>query len=88
MEAPTRDDAQLLVQLASLFAEMDGSRANGFVWSDEFVSDYEEFKRRHPWGSDGARYVNTLAGFNETVGTLVKHGLLNESSSTTGSRSA
>jgi hypothetical protein len=77
MAAPTHEDATLLVQLATLSAQLGLAEASSFIWSDQFVSDYQEFKRRHPMGSKGFEQVNKAAGFNETVATLVKNGLLN-----------
>jgi hypothetical protein len=71
-----KEDAQLLVQLARLGADMNLADANGFLWSDEFVADYGEFKRKFPSGSDGARHVGSIAGFYETVATLVKNDLI------------
>ena len=76
MGQPTKEDAHLLVQLARLTAELKLSEATGFLWSENFVSDYEEFKQKFPFGSDEARYVGSIAGFYETVATLVKHDLI------------
>jgi hypothetical protein len=78
MGQATKEDAQLLVQLARLAADMKLGEASGFIWSGEFVEDYDEFKAKFPWGSEGAKNVAAAAGFNETVGTLVKHGLIDE----------
>jgi hypothetical protein len=78
MAHPTHEDGQLLVQLARLNAQSGCSEASNFIWSDAFVSDYDEFKRKFPKGSREFGYIGTLAGFYETVGTLVKNELLNE----------
>lgn len=78
MGQPTKEDGQLLVQLARLSADMKLGEANGFLWSSEFVEDYEEFKQKFPFGSENARYVGSLAAFYETVATLVKHELISE----------
>jgi len=78
MGQATKEDAQLLVQLARLGADMKLGEASGFIWSGEFVEDYDEFKAKFPWGSEGAGHVAAVAGFNETVGTLVKHRLIDE----------
>jgi hypothetical protein len=78
MGQATKEDAHLLVQLARLGADLNLSEAAGFMWSEDFVEDYDEFKQRFPWGSQQSQYVNTVAGFHETVATLVKHGLLDE----------
>lgn len=78
MAQPTKEDAQLLVQLARLGADMNLGEANGFLWSDEFVGDYDEFKQKFPAGSDGAQRVAAIAAFYETVATLVKNNLISE----------
>ena len=76
MAAPTREDATLVVQLATLGAELALAEATNFIWSDQFVGEYEEFKRRHAPGSKGFEQVNKTAGWYETIATLVKNDLL------------
>lgn len=78
MSHPTHEDAALVVQLAGLYLQGGGPDASGWIWGDAFVADYGEFKRRYPPGSKEARDVATVAGYYETIGTLVKHELLNE----------
>jgi hypothetical protein len=78
MAEPTREDAQLLVQLATLFAQGGMREASSWVWSEEFVPDHDEFKERNPAGSTGFDRVMTVAGFYETIGTLWKHKLISE----------
>jgi hypothetical protein len=75
---PTKEDGQLLVQLARLSADMKLAEASGFLWSGDFIDDYEGFKEKFPFGSQEARYVGSLAGFYETVATLVKHDLISD----------
>src|SRR5437867_5632216 len=76
MAVPTREDATLVVQLATLGAELALAEATNFIWSDQFVGEYEEFKRRHAPGSKGFEQVNKTAGWYETIATLVKNDLL------------
>jgi hypothetical protein len=76
MGQPTKEDAQLMVQLARLGAEMGLGPASGFIWSDDFVSDYGDFKEKYPSGSEGAGHLGTIAAWYETVATLVKNDLL------------
>ncbi|MGH3082306.1 MAG: DUF4760 domain-containing protein [Gaiellaceae bacterium] len=78
MAEPTREDAQLLVQLATLFAESGVREASSWVWSDEFVSDHDEFNKKYPPGSTGFDRLMTAAGYYETIGTLWKHKLISE----------
>lgn len=74
----THEDAVLMVQLAQLYAQMDGMEAAGFVWSDDLPGTYEEFKAKCPPTSAESGYVRTVAAFNETVATLWKHELIDE----------
>jgi hypothetical protein len=74
--AATKEDAHLLVQLARLGADMGLGDSSGFLWSDEFVEEYDQFKERFPFGSEGAKHVGAIAAFYETVATLVKRGLI------------
>lgn len=76
MAKPTREDAQLLIQIAQLYAQSKVGKASRWVWSDEFVSDYDEFKSKYPRGSKEFGYVQRIAGFFETVGAIWKHGLI------------
>jgi hypothetical protein len=78
MAEPTREDAQLVVQLATLFAQSGARAATSWIWSDEFVSDHEEFKAKYPPGSEGFDRITMAAGFYETIGTLWKHQLINQ----------
>jgi len=78
MAEATHEDAQLLLQLARLGQQMEGTEARGFIWSDKFVSDHDEFLKKYPRGSKEYGYVQQLAYWFETVGTLWKHGLINE----------
>lgn len=73
-----KEDAQLVVQLAQLGAQMVHPRARGWIWSDEFVSDPDEFREKYPPGTVESDYVNGVATWYETIGTLWKHGLLDE----------
>ena len=78
MADATTDDAQLVVQLAQLGTQMAPANARGWIWSEDFVSDPDEFWEKYPPGSVEFGYVSGLASWYETVGSLWKHGLLNE----------
>jgi hypothetical protein len=78
MADPTHEDAQLVVQLAELGTQLAPARARGWIWSDDFVSDPDEFWEKFPPGSQEFDYVNGVATWYETIGTLWKHDLLNE----------
>jgi hypothetical protein len=78
MAEPTKEDAQLVVQLAQLGTQMVHPQARGWIWSDQFVSDPEEFREKYPPGTVESDYVTGMAGWYETIATLWKHELLNE----------
>ena|SRR5437764_4465216 len=65
--AGTREDATLIVELAKWGAAIDLGGAASAVWSDDFDPDSAEMTDRP---------VQTLLTFYETIGTLVKNGLL------------
>ena len=52
--------------------------ALNWLWSDQFVVDYEEFAKKYRFGSEGRDSVAKICGAFETLGTLYKHGLFNE----------
>ena len=76
--AATKEDAQLVVQLAQLGGQMSDPKARGFIWGDRFVSDAKGFFEKYPPGTDEWNYVGGVAAWYETIGTLWKHGLLDE----------
>jgi hypothetical protein len=76
--AATKEDAQLVVQLAQLGGQMSDPKARGFIWGDSFVSDAKGFFEKYPPGTDEWNYVGGVAAWYETIGTLWKHGLLDE----------
>ena len=67
MGSPTREDAQLLVQLAQWSTSLGVGEAMPAVFADDF----------DPNSADAMdKPVRTMLMFAETVGTLVKHDLL------------
>lgn len=78
MGKPTYRDAKLMIKLAEFKVTSGTDEAKNWVWSDEFITDYAEFTMRYPAGSEGHLKAHTICGYFETVGTIYKHGLLNE----------
>jgi hypothetical protein len=78
MAEPTKDDAQLMIQLAQLGAQMVEPEARGWIWSEQFVSEGEEFFRKYPPGTEKFSLVSNLAAWHETVATIWKRGLVSE----------
>jgi hypothetical protein len=79
MSEATQQDAQLLVQLAELGFASGATESSNWVWSDDFVADPEEFFKRYSLGSEEHGHVLAVARYQETIATLWKHELLNES---------
>jgi hypothetical protein len=78
MAKPTHEDATIMLQLAQWGAAIGLSEASNWMWSDEFVPDAEGFRAKYPMGSEGMRKLFAIGNYFETIGTLWKHGLLNE----------
>jgi hypothetical protein len=65
--AGTHEDAVLVVELAKFGAMIELGEAVGRIFADDFDPETAEL---------GDPAVRTVLGFNETVATLVKNGLL------------
>jgi len=78
MAKPTHEDAVIMLQLAQLEATLHMSDSSSWMWSDEFVTDGGGFIAKYPPGSEGFRKLLMLASHFETMGTLWKNGLLNQ----------
>jgi len=74
MAKPTYDDANLMLQLVRSWP----ADATDWMWSDEFVPDHKEFEARYAHNAEAFGKVRAVLGWYETIGTLHKHGLLNE----------
>lgn len=79
---PTNHDAQLLVQLYAM--AQDGPIKKGFLWyldnfkedMDPATVDYESLSANNPRVSEGYEGWTAVASFFETVGVLVRNGVL------------
>lgn len=78
MTKPNYQDATLMLQLAQWWTASGLSEAMNWMWSDQFVSDYAEFVKKYPPGSEGFANTSKICGVFETIGTLYKHELFNE----------
>lgn len=77
MSAPRHEDAILLLRLYELGETPAQEKAWQFVFSNEFIDDYEAFTKKYPPSSDHYQQVFTYAAWFELCGTLWKHKLLN-----------
>lgn len=78
MSAPTHEDAMVLLKLYEIGVSPDQGKAWDFVFSNEFIDDYQAFTTRFPKGSVEYGHVFTYAAWFELAATLWKHKLLNE----------
>jgi hypothetical protein len=73
MPRPTYEDANIMLQLVANWPV----EASNWIWSAQFIADHEEFTQRYPAGEESS-YVRGVLNWYETIGTLYKHGLINE----------
>jgi hypothetical protein len=74
MSKPTHEDADLMLQLVRSWPV----EATDWMWSDQFIPDYKEFAAKHTGGGEEFANIRAILNWWETIGTLFKHGLLNE----------
>ena len=78
MSAPTHEDAQILIQMSRWFAEARLDKALRFVWSEDYIEDFDEFNKKYPRGTKHASLVGSLCGWYETLAAFWINGLINE----------
>lgn len=78
MSKPTHQDAMLMLQIAQWSTSGGLGDASNWMWSDQFITDFAEFVKRYPSGSEGNRNAAKICSYFETLGVLWKHKLLNE----------
>jgi hypothetical protein len=76
MPRPTYEDANVMLRLVQSWPTEASNWIHGA--NDELMRDYEAFSAKYPPGSEEAGYVHTVLNWYETIGTLYKHGLINE----------
>lgn len=77
-EAPDAHDVDLLLRLLELVLSEPVARARNFFRTIPDGLTFPEILEKYPRGTDEFRYFDTIMTFWETVGSLLKHGLLNE----------
>jgi hypothetical protein len=78
MTTASRDDARVLIELARLRLEQGVPEALSWFWGDDVPLDYASFVAKYPRGSREMVWLHRIADFADFVGTLWKHGLLDE----------
>jgi len=81
LSKPTKDDAQLLLQLEQMLLMEPNQRAFHWFWRVFYprkISDISKIREIYPNISEGSMYLDRLAAFWESAGALVNNGLMNE----------
>ena len=79
MSKPTKEDAQLFIQILGIITQnKELGDAMNWVALELNTKTYEEFKEKHPIGSDGYKKFIAFTAITETIGILVNRGLLSE----------
>jgi hypothetical protein len=75
---PTQADAQLMLQLAQLSAAMNVDKGQALLWKHHKQGGitFEQFEETYDADSKDAVAIISVLKWHETVGTLVKQGLL------------
>ena len=74
--ASARDDASALIQLATLHAQLQVSAGLDVLWRSDFPNDPYTIDAWFAPGTDGRRGLEAVLSFFQTVGTLVRHDLI------------
>lgn len=78
MAKPTREDALLILRAQQEAALNNTPGAFAFTSSREFEPKYKKFVHDHPPGSEAFTKATKIATYYEGLGTMWKHGLINE----------
>ena len=78
MTQPTYDDANIMLKLYDAIRDPQFIKSVKFIFSEDYVDDYESFMAKYPMGSDEFDYFLHYAGWYETLGTMWKHNLINQ----------
>jgi hypothetical protein len=75
-DEPDRTDAGMLLQVMQIYVSIEAAR--GFLASLPDGLAKADFEAEHPRGSEGWNQWYTMMVFWETIGGLLRHGLLSE----------
>ena len=76
--APNRDDAWMLLRLLELWLADPMAAARNFMRTLPDGRTFPELREEYPPGTREFQYIDTVLAFWETVGSLMKRGLINE----------
>ncbi len=78
---PTAEDARLVMELSKMMTTEPGIKAWSWFFKEfvpKKITDYVEYRREYPMGSDGANSIAIIESYFELSSALIQHGLLNE----------
>jgi hypothetical protein len=77
---PDTSDAQLLIALYQTQAAHNLAEVMGYIWSNDFPSDFKEFRNTFERGSNSTQEqgLYRALGYFETIGTLHRNNLISE----------
>jgi hypothetical protein len=78
MSAPTHHDATVLLKLYELGGDPHLIESWKFIFSGDFIDEYQAFISEYPDTSDQYDYFLHYSGWFELLGTLWKHKLISE----------
>jgi len=78
MPSPSRDDADMLLRLMEVYLSEPVRKAKQFWRTIPEGLTFGELLAKYPQGSDEFAHGDTMMIFWDTVGCLLKHGLLSE----------
>ena len=78
VDEPDRDDAWMLLRLLEIWIADPMAEARNFMRTMPPGRTFAELREEYPPGTKEFRHIDTVLVFWETVGSLLKRGLLNE----------
>jgi len=78
MSSPSRDDARTLLQLMQVYLSEPFRKARQHWRTVPDGLTFEELLAKYPMGSDEFMDIEAMIVFWDTIGCLLKHGLLSE----------
>ena len=78
MVKPTKQDAEMLIEIMSAYNSPSMVEARSFLRTFPAGLGFEEMLAKYPRGSEGRERFGSVMAFWDTVGILLKKGLLNQ----------
>jgi len=79
MAKPTKEDASLFLQIfIAATADKDYQNATRWLAFEMNETNYDDYRKKYPRGSEGAKNFMKIGNYAEVLGTLVNRELLSE----------